>query len=297
MKVRIGISAGGESLDPDAMVALGRGIAESGFDSLWLPEVLSRPGPDPLVGLAWVSGACPGLKIGTTMLLPGRNLIWLAKAVGTLDLLCRGRFLLTFVPGLAVGAERSAIGIPTAERAALMEEALPVLRRLWAGEVVSHDGPAGSFSEISVSPRPVQEPFDVWLGGNLPAALERCGRLADGWLPAFCTPEDAAAGKVVIDRVAAEHDRVVSPEHFGVSLAYAPSGTDVDALASSPLARRARGRPLRDIVPIGLDGLRAALERFCAVGFSKFIVRPLTPPADWPRELEVLAAAVGDLQT
>ena len=65
--------------------------------------MLSRPGPDPLVGLAWVSGACPGLKIGTTMLLPGRNLVWLAKAVATLDVLSGGRFLLTFVPGLAIG--------------------------------------------------------------------------------------------------------------------------------------------------------------------------------------------------
>ena len=42
------------------MVGLARAIADDGFDSLWLPEVLTRPGPDPLVGLAWVSGACPG---------------------------------------------------------------------------------------------------------------------------------------------------------------------------------------------------------------------------------------------
>ena len=202
VKVRIGISAGGESLGPDAMVALAQGIAGTGFDSLWLPEVLTRPGPDPLVGLAWVSGACPGLKIGTTMLLPGRNLVWLAKAVATLDVLSGGRFLLTFVPGLGVGGERSAIGIPSAARAEQMEDALPVLRRLWAGEVVSHEGPAGSFADVSVSPRPAQDPFDVWLGGNVPAALERCGRLADGWIPAFCTAADAAAGKAVIDRVA-----------------------------------------------------------------------------------------------
>ncbi len=133
-----------------------------------------------------------------------------------------------------------------------MDDALPVLRRLWAGEVVSHEGPAASFADVSVSPRPVQDPFDVWLGGNLPAALERCGRLADGWIPAFCTPEDARAGKAVIDRVAAEHARAISPEHFGVSLAYAPEGTDVAALASSPLARRARGRPLEQIIPVGL---------------------------------------------
>jgi probable F420-dependent oxidoreductase len=231
------------------------------------------------------------------MLLPGRNLVWLAKAVGTLDQLSGGRFLLTFVPGLALGGERSAIGIPTPQRAELMEDALPVLRRLWAGEVVSHDGVAGSFADVSVSPRPVQDPFDVWLGGNVPSALERCGRLGDGWIPAFCTPADAAAGKEVVDRVAAEHGRAISPEHFGVSLAYAPDGFDVASLASTPLATRARGRPLEEIIPVGMAGLRAMIERFLEVGFSKFIVRPLGPPEDWRAELDVLAAEVGHLQT
>jgi probable F420-dependent oxidoreductase len=297
VKVRIGISAGGESLGPDAMVALAQGITGTGFDSLWLPEVLTRPGPDPLVGLAWVSGACPGLKIGTTMLLPGRNLIWLAKAVATLDLLSGGRFLLTFVPGLSIGGERAAVGVPPAERGGLMDEALPVLRRLWAGEVVSHQGPTGSFTDVSVSPRPVQDPFDVWLGGNASAALERCGRIGDGWIPALCTPEDAAAGKAVIDRVAAEHGRAISPEHFGVSLSYAPPGTDFTADPPAALVRRARGRPLAEIIPVGLDGLRTLLESFLDVGFSKFIVRPLSPPPDWRPELDALAAAVGDLQT
>jgi probable F420-dependent oxidoreductase len=297
VKIRIGISAGGQDLAPEAMAGLGRAVADHGFDSLWLPEVLTRPGPDPLVGLAWVSGACPELKIGTTMLLPGRNLVWLAKAVATLDLLSGGRFLLTFVPGLSIGGERGAIGIPSSGRGGLMDEALPVLRRLWTGEPVSHEGPAGSFADVTVSPRPVQEPFDVWLGGNVPAALERCGRLGDGYIPAFCTPEDAAAAKVVIDRVAAEQDRSISPEHFGISIAYAPPGTDLGALPAGALARRARGRPLEEIIPVGLDGLQRLIEAFLAVGYSKFIVRPMAPPVDWSAELEPLAAAVGGLQT
>jgi probable F420-dependent oxidoreductase len=297
MKIRIGISAGGHDLAPEAMAGLGRAVADHGFDSLWLPEVLTRPGPDPLVGLAWVSGACPDLKIGTTMLLPGRNLVWLAKAVATLDLLSGGRFLLTFVPGLSIGGERGAIGIPSSGRGALMDEALPVLRRLWTGEPVSHEGPAGSFADVTVSPRPVQDPFDVWLGGNVPAALERCGRLGDGYIPAFCTPEDAAAAKAVIDRVAAEQARAISPEHFGVSIAYAPAGTDLAAAPAGALARRARGRPLEDIIPVGMDGLRRLIEAFLEVGYSKFIVRPMFPPVDWPAELAPLAAAVGGLQT
>jgi probable F420-dependent oxidoreductase len=288
MKIRIGISAGGEDLAPNAMAALGVALTEFGFDSLWLPEVLSRPGPDPLVGLAYVAGACPGLKIGTTMLLPGKNLVWLAKAVATLDLLSGGRFLLTFVPGISIGTERQAIGIPSAERAHVMDEALPVLRRLWAGEAVD---------DVTVSPRPVQDPFDVWLGGNAPAALERCGRIGDGWIPALCTPDEAAAGRKVIDEVAASNDRGISPEHFGVSIAYAPEGTDFGAQPIAALARRARGRPLDQLIPVGLSGLRDHLEAFLAVGFSKFIVRPIAPPPEWRTELEALAAAVGDLQT
>ena len=195
MKIRIGISAGGDDLGPDAMVALGRAVSDHGFDSLWLPEVLSRPGPDPLVGLAWASGSCPGLKIGTTMLLPGRNLVWLAKAIATLDLLSGGRFLLTFVPGLAIGGERTAVGIAPSERGALMDEALPVLRRLWAGESVSHDGPSGSFTDVTVSPRPAQDPFDVWLGGNAPAALDRCGRLATDGSPPSARPPMRRRGR------------------------------------------------------------------------------------------------------
>jgi hypothetical protein len=39
------------------------------------------------------------------------------------------------------------------------------------------------------------------------------------------------------------------------------------------------------------------LEEFLDVGFSKFVVRPIAPPASWPRELADLAGAVGDLQT
>jgi hypothetical protein len=46
-----------------------------------------------------------------------------------------------------------------------------------------------------------------------------------------------------------------------------------------------------------MAGLRAMIERFLEAGFSKFIVRPLGPPADWRAELDVLAAGVGHLQT
>ena len=75
--------------------------------------------------------------------------------------------------------------------------------------------------DVKLSPLPVQQPLEVWLGGTVPAALERCGRLSDGWLPSLCTPDEAAAGRVVIEEAAAAAGRSISGEHFGMSIGYA----------------------------------------------------------------------------
>jgi probable F420-dependent oxidoreductase len=293
MKIRIGVGAAAASPTMEAMAELVAGLDELGFDSLWLSEVLTGPVLDPVVGLAWAAASNPRLKIGTTMLLPGRNVLRLAKQLASLDRLSRGRLLVTLVPGLTYAPEREAIGVEPKQRGAFIDEALPLLRRLWAGETVSHEGPAGTLREVKLSPLPVQQPLEVWLGGTVPAALERCGRLSDGWLPSLCTPEAAAAGRVVIEAAAARAGRSISGEHFGVSIGYATAPID-PATARTMAARRPRSL---ELTPVGLPALRAVIERFIAVGFSKFVVRPLVTPKSWRTELEALAGAVGSLQT
>ena len=293
MKVRIGVGAAGAAANPDALAELVESIDAFAFDSLWLSEVLTGPVIDPVVGLAWAGGIHPRVKLGTTMLLPGRNVVRLAKQLASLDVLCRGRLLVTLVPGLTYAPERDAIGVEPKRRGAVIDEALPLLRRLWAGETVSYEGAAGSFRDVKLSPLPVQQPLEVWLGGTMPAALERCGRLSDGWLPSLCTPEEAAAGRVVIEEAAAKAERTMSSEHFGMSIGYARAPID-PATARVMAARRPRSL---ELTPVGLPAVRKLIERFIAVGFSKFVLRPVVPPASWREELETLAAAVGDLQT
>jgi probable F420-dependent oxidoreductase len=293
MKIRIGVGAAGASSTPEALAELVTGIDDLGFDSLWLSEVLTGPVLDPVVGLAWAAASNPRVKLGTTMLLPGRNVLRLAKQLASLDVLCRGRLLVTLVPGLTYAPELQAIGVEPKRRGAASDVALPLLRRRWAGEPVSHDGPAGSLRDVKLSPLPVQQPLEVWLGGTVPAALERCGRLSDGWLPSLCTPEEAAAGRVVIDEAAAKAGRAISPEHFGMSIGYAREPID-PATARTMAARRPRAL---ELTPVGLPALRQLLERFLAVGFSKFVLRPVVPPKSWRAELEALSSAVGDLQT
>jgi probable F420-dependent oxidoreductase len=293
MKIRIGVGAAGASATSETLAELVASLDDLGFDSLWLSEVLTGPVLDPVVGLAWAAASNPRLKVGTTMLLPGRNVLRLAKQLASLDVLCKGRLLVTLVPGLTYAPEREAIGGDPKRRGAFIDEALPLLRRLWAGETVSHEGVAGTLRDVKLSPLPVQKPLEVWLGGTAPAALERCGRLSDGWLPSLCTPSEAAAGRVVIEEAAEKAGRTISSEHFGMSIGYATSPID-PATARTMAARRPRSV---ELTPVGLPALREKIERFIAVGFSKFVVRPLVPPVSWRVELEALSAAVGDLQS
>jgi probable F420-dependent oxidoreductase len=293
MKIRIGVGVGGAASTPETLAELVSALDDLGFDSLWLSEVLTAAALDPVVGLAWAAACNPRVKLGTTMLLPGRNVLRLAKQLAGLDILCRGRLLVTLVPGLTYAPERDAIGLEPRRRGGFIDEALPLLRRLWVGETVSHDGAAGCFRDVRLSPLPVQQPLEVWLGGTAPAALERCGRLSDGWLPSLCTPEEAAAGRAVIERAAADVGRSISGEHFGLSIGYATAPIDA-ATARTMAARRPRAV---ELTPVGWPALRELLERFIGVGFSKFVVRPIAPPASWRAELEALSAAVGDLQT
>jgi probable F420-dependent oxidoreductase len=310
VKVRIGIGAGTSVTSGDELGQIVDDLESNGFDSLWWSDVLTVAGDDPLAAMAYAAGHAPRLKIGTTMVLPGRNPVRLAKQLATLDRLSGGRLLVTFVLGLRLAAELEAMGVGAGERGRQIDEVLPLLRRLWTEDGVDHEGGSWKLHGVSVEPKPLQQPFDVWLGGSAPGALRRAGLLGDGWLPAFCTPEEAAAGRRVIEDVAAEAGRRIDPEHFGVSIGYT-HGDPPEQLVRRVLARRAGAvsrlgadspteagpTAFRDLVPDGVPGLRALIGRFVDVGFSKFVVRPVVVPTSFPEELRELADGVLGLQT
>ena len=296
MKVRVGFGLGTRTaLDAEPFADLVDALERLGFDSLWLSERITGPAPDPLVGLAVAAGRTRKLKLGTSvMVLPGRNPALVAAEWATLDRLSGGRTLPAFGLGVADPAEQQAFGVERGERAAWFDEALPLLRRFWTEDHVDHDGPRFTFRDISVRPKPVQSPPDVWLGGIAPSELRRVGRLGDGWLPSFCTAEQAAEGRVVIEDAAATAGREIDPEHYGALLFYARSGVP-DALARIVAARRP-GVDATDLVAVGMAALRATLERFCDAGFSKFVVVPLEDAPSWADELAEVGDAVLPLQ-
>src|SRR5690606_6753301 len=209
VKVRIGIGLGTQTLtgDGERFAGFVDALERRGFDSLWLSERLTGSAPDPLVALAVAAGRTRRLKLGTSVLVvPGRNPVVLAKELASLDRLSGGRLLPAVGLGAPVPAEHRAFGVARAARASLFDEALPLLRRLWTEDDVHHDGTHFRLEGVTVRPRPVQQPVDLWLGGTARSELRRTGRLGDGWLPSFTVPDEVAAGWAVVNRVAADHD-------------------------------------------------------------------------------------------
>lgn len=297
MKIRIGFGLGTRSQthDRDRFVELVEGLEARRFDSLWFSDRISGEAPDPVVAMAVAAARTERMKFGmSVMVLPGRNPAVVAKQLASLDRLSGGRLLPAFGLGARDAVEHQAFGVRREERAAIFDEALPLIRRLWSGEVVDHEGPHFSLSGVRVLPRPVQDPIEVWLGGVAPSELRRVGRLGDGWLPSFCTPDEVGEGIATIRQVAADHDREIDEEHYGALIAYA-HGEVPAALAAFVQKRRPELQP-SDVIPVGIDALAERIERFVEAGASKFVVLPLVEPDAWEPELDLLAERVLTLQ-
>ncbi|MEJ5254229.1 MAG: TIGR03619 family F420-dependent LLM class oxidoreductase [Acidimicrobiales bacterium] len=297
MKIRIGVGLGARTLANDAPRFAGvvDELERLGFDSLWLSERLSGDGPDPIAGLAFAAGRTTRLKLGTSVLvLPGRHLVVLAKELATLDRLSGGRLLPAFGLGVADPVEQAAFGVRREERAGRFDEALPLLRRLWSGEVVDHRGEFYDCRGVSVRPTPLQDRIDVWLGGIAPSELRRVGRLGDGWLPSFATVDEVRTGIETILQEAEAHGRWIDPEHFGALIAYR-NGPLPDAVREQVRRRRPDLDPA-EVVP-ERGALADHIERLVAVGASKFVVLPIVEPPDWEHELGLLAERLLPLET
>lgn len=297
MKIRIGFGLGTHTSANEAgsFGDLVDALEDLRFDSLWLSERLTGDAPDPLTALAFAAGRTRKLKLGTSILvLPGRNPMVLAKEMASLDRLSGGRFLPAVGLGAPAPAEHQAFGVDRKDRAAWFDEALGLMRRLWSEERVTHHGERFRVDDVALRPKPVQQPIDVWLGGQAPSELRRVGRLGDGWLPSFCTVDDVAEGWSLITETAAAHDRTIDPEHLGTLVTYTYAGIP-DRVTALLAARRPDLDPAQ-VIPVGLDALRGRLTELTGVGASKFVVVPLEEPDDWGKELESVRDAVGDLQ-
>jgi probable F420-dependent oxidoreductase len=295
MKIRFAISPHAGLRTSTDVFGFAAAIESAGFDGIWLSDLPAGPTLDPLLALALVAGRTERLRLGANVVPLGRNPFLLAKELAQLDRLSDGRLLLSFVTGVNQAGEREVYGLNGAARGAVLEEVLGLAREWWSGAAVTHRSERWTFTGLDSPARPVQDPLEVWLGGRGPQALDRVGRVADGWLGAQLTPPETAVAREAIQAAAAAAGREVDPEHFGLSIPYARTPPAAEVLHRLG-ARRADVDPVV-LVPVGAGGLRAVVDGCIAAGLSKFVVRPVGAVTDWADEAAWLAAAILDLQT
>jgi len=289
-KVRFAVSLSPMTSDPIGYVRLAEQL---GFDSIWISDIPMTAAADPLVSLAALAGATERVHLGVNLVPFGRHPMLLARQLAQIDQISGGRLLVTVVPGIDQPGERAALGTGSGDRGPLMEEYVELLRRWWRGEAVTHRSALLDVADVAVEPRPTQDPLEIWFGGRGPKALDRVGRLGDGWLTAGIPPEAAAAGCRTIQEAAAAHGRVVDPEHFGISLPVARRSVPDSTLRQ--MRSLYPGRPVEDLLPVGADGVADHLARYLDGGLSKFVLR-LTDPAADEDDLRWLAQTVLPLQ-
>ncbi len=202
MKFGIIYNTGQLGVDPSRVIAVARHAEDCGFESFYLPEHIAlypgatlggHPVPpdlplaDPLAALSFVAAATRRILLGTSvLLLPFHHPVVLAKELATIDVLSGGRMrLLTVGLGVLPG-EAEAVGVDFATRGRRADEAIDVLRLLWAGgaEGVSFGGEFFSFTGLTSFPKPLgAATLPVHVGGSSRAAARRAGLRGDGYFP------------------------------------------------------------------------------------------------------------------
>ena len=245
----------------DDLVSLVQLVERSGYDSLWVGDHIAFAVPilDPLLQLAQAAVVSRKLTLGTSVyLLPLRHAVPVAKQVSTLDHLTEGRLIFGVGVGGEFPKEYQACGVPREQRGARLSEAIPLLRKLWSGEAVTHDGRYyGGFSDITMRP-PARQPNGppIWTAGRTPAALRRTGRLADGWLSYVVTPEMYRDGLASIEQAVHAAGRTLTDFGTGHLLFARIDDTYEQALDAATETLSVR---------YAMDFRRPA-QRYCALG-------------------------------
>ena len=137
--------------------------------------------PIPLLGR--LAAEAQGMTLGTAVfLLSLHSPVEAAELSATLDIISGGRFVFGVGQGYRE-AEFSSFGIPRRDRGGRMEEAIQLVRKLWAEEKVIWHGKHFRLDDVTVAPRPVQQPGPpIWVGGDTLPGVERAARIGDAWL-------------------------------------------------------------------------------------------------------------------
>jgi natural product biosynthesis luciferase-like monooxygenase protein len=153
-----------------------------GFESVWPVEQHFNPNlsisPAPLLMLAALAERTRTLRLGIAIiLLPLSHPVRVAEEIATLDVISNGRVEFGIGRG-SIPTHFSGFGLNQAESRERMLESLELILQAWTTERLSFQGKFYSVPNLSVVPKPVQQPHPpVRIAANSADTFELAGRM------------------------------------------------------------------------------------------------------------------------
>lgn len=259
----------------EEMLTMAEWADGGGWDSVWVGDsIFAKPRLDALVLLGALAVRTKRVKLGPACMAstPLRNALLLAYQWASLDYMAGGRTIFVACqgqPGAGGGRfeeEFAAFGVEPSSRMGRMEEAMEILRLTSSQENASFQGEYNRFENITVLPRPVQQPIPIWVTANpdpskpkmAERALRRVGQYGDGWMTTGNTPQSFADNLEAIRRYGREAGRELGPD-FEACLYY-----NINVNEDREAAFEETKRFLDSYYSV--DYSRAFLERWVAFG-------------------------------
>jgi len=160
----------------------------------WSPRYNEQdPFHETFVTLGFLAGVTTTIGLASgVLILPQRQTGVVAKQATQVDILSGGRLRL----GVGVGwnhVEYEALNEDWKSRGTRQREQVEVLKKLWCEDLVTYQGRFHQFTEVNITPRPVQRPIPVWFGGSSDAVVKRAAQIGDGWMPIMAPDHEAEA--------------------------------------------------------------------------------------------------------
>ena len=225
----------------------------------------------PVPTLARLTAVTGDMPVGFVLLAPFYHPLLLAEQVGTICAFTEAPFILTFALGGNARAFQ-AYGMELRTRVSRLEELVPLVRRLLAGEQVTHAGRHFTLNRATIAPLP-RQPVSIWMAGTVGASVERAGRLGDGWLTAQnASREDLKVQLDLYLESAARHGRPALPV-LRRDIYVGESDTEAHAAVDAILAEGYRGAGYEALLVGGPESVVQQLRDYGALGFDYVMVR------------------------
>jgi probable F420-dependent oxidoreductase len=171
-----------------------------GFDTILVGEHHQhRDGflPSPLIVSTAIAARTQRIRIGSgILLLPLYHPVHVAEDAATLDIISKGRLILGVGMGYQ-GGDFDAFSVPLQQRVSRLEEGIEIIRACWTEDTFSYAGKRFRLHDVTVYPKPVQQPHPpIWVGAMADDSIRRAARFGDAWLTGISQPLENIAKHV-----------------------------------------------------------------------------------------------------